>query len=94
MKQPSKQNKLTRVSRKIESLKSKLSNPDTASSKVNALSAELKANKKKLKNLKGAGAGIVTYTGPRKKGFEKWKQQRANDLASVWNDTYVSKKKK
>ena len=63
MKQPSKQNKLTRVSRKIESLKSKLSNPDTASSKVNALSAELKANKKKLKNLRGAGAGIVTYTG-------------------------------
>ena len=94
MKQPSKQNKLTRVSKKIDSLKKKLSNPDTASSKVNALSSELKANKKKLKDLKGGGKGIITYAGPRKTGFDKAWQKRTNDLASVWNDTYVSKKKK
>ena len=50
MKQPSKQNKLTRVSKKIESLKKKLSNPETATSKVNALRENLKAKKKKLKD--------------------------------------------
>jgi hypothetical protein len=81
MKQPSKQNKLSRVNRKIDSLKSKLSNPNTPSSKVNSIRAEIAGNRKKLKELKGAGAGIATYSGPRKKFLDAGMQRWTNNLA-------------